>query len=331
MLCAVPALRALRAAAPHAHVTLLGLAQTRPLAARFTDYIDEFLAFPGYPGLTDDVPDNQELAAFLSDVDGRFDIALQMHGSGVISNPVAMLLGAAQTAGFYLPGHYCPDDARFLPWIDEESEVCRLLRLLAFLGIAARGNALEFPVQEADRAAFAPIATRWQLRPHEYVCVHPGARDAARRWSPERFAAVADTLAGWGLRVVLTGTAAEQPVTQAVAQAMRAPAVDLAGQTGLGALALLLRGARLLVSNDTGVSHLAAALGLPSVIIFLHTDPRRWAPLDRQRHRVVGRRHLEDAATRNCGAAAVAPEAVSVGQVLAQAEHLLFEEPSYAA
>ena len=65
---------------------------------------------------------------------------------------------------------------------------------------------------------------------------------------------------------------------------MRGPAMHAACDVSIGALAALLARARLLVSNDTGVAHVAAGLRLPSVTVFLATDPRRWAPLDRRRH-----------------------------------------------
>jgi ADP-heptose:LPS heptosyltransferase len=68
---------------------------------------------------------------------------------------------------------------------------------------------------------------------------------------------------------------------------MRAPAVDLAGRTSLGALGALIDGAGVVVCNDTGVSHVTAALGTPSVVVASGSDVRRWAPLDQSRHRVV--------------------------------------------
>lgn len=285
LLCLVPALRALRAARPNARVTLIGLPQTRWFVARFARYVDGLIPFPGWPGLAEQPVEPRRTAAFLAAVQRvGFDLALQVHGSGEITNPLVMLLGARRAAGFYRPGGYCPDPASFIPVPAQTPEPLHHLRLLAHLGIPARDAALEFPISEGERDEAREIAARYGLRPGAYACIHPGASVPARRWPVERFAAVADALAARGLRIVLTGSAAEVAVTRDLARAMRHPAVDLAGQTGLGPLAALLATARLQVANDTGVSHLAAAVRLPSVVISF-SDPARWAPLDRRRHR----------------------------------------------
>jgi ADP-heptose:LPS heptosyltransferase len=136
---------------------------------------------------------------------------------------------------------------------------------------------------------------------------------------PERFAAVADRLADNGYTVVLTGTADEADVVAQVEAAMTAPAVNLAGRTDLWSLGALIECAQLLVSNDTGVSHIAAALRTRSVVVSSGADVARWAPLDHDLHRVVWR----DVPCRPCGHA-VCPTGhecaalVSVEDVLAE-------------
>lgn len=288
LLCAVPALRSFRAAFPDAEIVLVGLAWATAFVQRFRRYLDGLLELPGFPGLLEVPPRLSELPAFLARAQElRFDLAVQLHGSGTITNPLTVLLGARRNAGFYVPGEFCPDEALFVPYPAEGHEIRRLLRLPEVHGLPLLGEELEFPLLAEDEEELAALPAARELASGEYACVHAGARFSHRRWPPERFAAVGDHLAERGLRVVLTGSQAEAGLTARAAAAMKAPALDLAGKTSLGSLAALLAGARLLVCNDTGVSHLAAALRVPSVVVIMTSDPSRWAPLDRRRHRVV--------------------------------------------
>lgn len=287
-LCVVPALRSLRIALPHAEIVWVGLPKTRALVEHFSHYLDGILEFPGYPGLPEQEPQLQQIPAFFTNAQNqRFDLAIQMHGSGILTNSLTVLLGAQLNAGFFLQNYYCPDPDRFLPYLSHESEVRRYLRLLDFLGMPTQGEELEFPLDVLDEQAIAIKATH-NLHLDKYVCIHPGASVMDRCWQPECFAVVADNIAKRGLQVVLTGSVEELPLTQAVARAMKAESINLAGCTSLGTLAVLLKGARSLVCNDTGISHLADALQVPSVVIFTSSDVNRWAPLDRVLHRVVG-------------------------------------------
>jgi ADP-heptose:LPS heptosyltransferase len=296
-LCAVPALRALRAAHPDAEVTLIGLPATANVVERFARYVDRLVPFPGFPGLPEVPFDPVRTVAFLGEAQRQpFDLAIQMHGSGTASNPFIALLGARRTAGLFLPGLPAPDPELFAPYRADAPEPLRHLALMQFLGFPTDDGRPEFTLSPDDETAWQELAERHGLVAGEYACVHAGAAEERRRWPAERFAAVADALAARGLRIVLTGSGAETGVTAAVAAAMRADAVDLAGATALGPLAALLAHATVTVTNDTGTSHLAAALGAPSVVIFTASDPRRWAPLDRARHVPLGDPGSEDGA-----------------------------------
>ena len=286
MLCAVPALRALRQACPQAHISLIGLASARPFAARFHHLVDELVELPGFPGLTPAF-DAQACAEFFDRMQQRdFDLAVQMHGSGLVSNPAAELLGARRTAGFYVPGQYCPDPGAFIPY-PSGHEILRNLRLVNSLGIPANDSRLEFPLDEQDHLELRNLTGGHGQLPYRYIAIHPGARVGARRWSPMSFAEVARTLASEGYSIVFTGSAGEAPLAEEIGRAAGIEYRNLAGPCSMGALAAILQGARLLISNDTGVSHVASALGVPSVIVFTAAGPARWAPLDPGIHRAV--------------------------------------------
>ena len=94
---------------------------------------------------------------------------------------------------------------------------------------------------------------------------------------------------------------------------MTAAPLDLAGMTELGELAAVISALDLLVTNDTGVSHVAAATRTPSIILFGPTCPDRWAPLDRRRHQVIDATSYPSAPAD--GAAAL--QALAVDDVLA--------------
>lgn len=297
LLCSVPALRSLRQAYPQAHITWLGLPGTEWFAQRFAHLIDHFLPFPGFPGIPEGWQGPQTTVEFCQQMQGQaYDLTLQIHGSGSYINPFLTLLGGQHQAGFYLPGQYCSDPRYFLPYPQRGSEVDRLLDLMLFLGFPKVNQALEFPLTEVEYQAGLRLLDAHSLVPGQYVCLHPGASIQSRRWAIAGFIDVAQQLASQGHRIVLTGTAAERHLTTPIAAAINQPGtplpVNLAGRTCLGAMAVLLRHAALLVCNDTGISHLGAALKTPSIVVFSDSDIQRWAPRNTTRHRRIDSRQI---------------------------------------
>jgi ADP-heptose:LPS heptosyltransferase len=297
LLCAVPALRSLRRALPSAHIALLSLPWARDFVDRYPAYLDEFIEFPGFPGLPERQCEMAALPSFLQRMqEQKFDLTIQMHGSGGIVNALLAQFHAQADAGYCESVEDCPDSRRFLPYPHHLHEVHRHLKLVEFLGATPKSDDLEFPLRDRDYAELARIPEAARLRGGQYVCLHAGARFFTRRYPVPRLAEVGNYFAMQGYAVVLTGSPSERELTQSVAAAMRFPSINLAGATTLGAAAALVAGARIVITNDTGMSHLAAAAGVPSVVIVLSSDAARWAPLDKRLHPTI----LADAPCRPC-------------------------------
>jgi lipopolysaccharide heptosyltransferase II len=107
------------------------------------------------------------------------------------------------------------------------------------------------------------------------VGVFPGSNAVSRRWDPERFAGVAQGLAELGARVLVFGSAGEADLTRAVAGRS---GLDLGGRTDLPILAAALSGCDILVTNDSGPMHLAAAVGTPTLVVSGPADTKETAP-----------------------------------------------------
>jgi ADP-heptose:LPS heptosyltransferase len=300
LLCATPALRALRERFPAAEITLIGLPWARELVDRLSS-VDRLLAFPGYGGIPEVEYAPERTAAFLAEARAYgYDLAIQMHGDGGITNGFVAELGARQTLG-YRPGAEDPRLDMSLPYLPHEHEVLRWLRLIEKLQIVnckleialpefticnLQSTRIEFPLDEADYARADELLYVPSDAP--LVGLHPGSKLPSRRWPAQQFGALAEALIErYGARIVITGGASEWHIAAAVRRAMHHPALDLTGDTDLGTFAAAIARMDLLVTNDTGASHVAAASGTPSVAIFGPSRPHQWAPLDRELHRIV--------------------------------------------
>ncbi|HEU4973441.1 MAG TPA: glycosyltransferase family 9 protein [Baekduia sp.] len=208
-------------------------------------------------------------------------LLVNLHGRGPQSHAVALAARPRRLIAFAHPE--VPETAGMPAWRADEHEVARWCRLLAESGIPADPARLELPAPEL------PAELAWTAGA---TVVHPGAASAARRWPPERFAAVAAAEGRAGRTVVVTGGPAEHGIAaEVVDRAGLAERAVLAGRTDLAALAAVVAHAGRVVCGDTGVAHLATAFARPSVLLFGPTSPDEWGPLHASRgagrHRVL--------------------------------------------
>jgi len=125
-----------------------------------------------------------------------------------------------------------------------------------------------------------------------FLAVAPGSQAPARRWFPERFAALIDRVpaASWRA-VVLLGAPSDIPSADEVAAHARRPVINLCGKTGLALLGDVLRRARALVTNESGMMHVAWAVGTPTVVLAGPSEPRLTSPFG-ARSRVLQHREV---------------------------------------
>jgi ADP-heptose:LPS heptosyltransferase len=249
LLTALPALRAVRDAFPrHRHV-LITPAPLAPLA-RHSGTIDDVMPIDGLHALPE--------------LDGPVDVAVNLHGRGPQSHrmlraarPRRLIAFANAAAGVDGPA-----------WREEEHEVERWCRLLTEFGVPCSRERLDLAVPPVFATSAAAEAT----------LIHPGAASAARRWPPDRFAAVARAETRAGREVVVTAGPGEEALAGAVAAFAGLSETNVVtGMDVLGLAATVARAGRV-VCGDTGVAHMATAFGVPSVVLFGPEPPARWGP-----------------------------------------------------
>jgi len=151
------------------------------------------------------------------------------------------------------------------------------------VGIEVSAPRLAFYPTEADRRHVAEMLRAVPQVPliviHPAGGSNPGMVLSAKRWPPQRFAALADRLIEERCtQVFLVGGPDDKPIAAAIKEGMRQQPWDLTGQLTLGQLGALLERCDLFIGHDTGAMHLAVAAGAPVVAIFGPSDPRMYGP-----------------------------------------------------
>lgn len=283
VLMTTPAMHAARAADPDRRITLL-TSPSGAEAARLSPDVDEVLVYDApwvksTPPRADSRPDHawvRRLAA------RRFDAAVIFTVYSQNPLPAAML---TYLAGIPRRLAHCRENPYQLltDWVEEPEpgstlrhEVRRQLDLVGEVGWRADDERLRLAVPPAAQQRVAARLDALGLggsRP--WAVVHSGASAPSRRYAAQRYATVVRELVrrhGW--RVVMTGGADERERVERIAAAAGVPVISLAGSLDLAELAALLARAPLLISNNTGPVHVAAAVGTPVVDLYALTNPQ---------------------------------------------------------
>ena len=279
-----PAIRALKDSGRDRTITLL----TSPRGAEvapFVPEIDDVIEYnaPWMPGeLRTSGAGDLDVAAELRR--RRFDAAVIFTVYSQNPLPAAFLCHLAEIP---LRLAHCRENPYSLltDWVAEPEphnlirhEVQRQLDLVATVGCRTGDERLSFRVPADAVSGARGLLAGFGIdagRDRNWLVVHPGASAPSRRYPPESFAAVASRLArDLGYGVVFTGTQQEVPLVEQIRSAMGAPSHSVAGRVSLGELAGVLSLAPVLVTNNTGPVHIAAALGTPVVDLYALTNPQ---------------------------------------------------------
>ena len=215
--------------------------------------------------------------------------------------------------------------------IREVYQIDYYLEMVKALGCQSDGREILLkPGPDDDAAAGHVLQSLGLIDTPLMIGMAPGATyGPAKKWFPERFAAVAEKLIdGFGARVFLFGSNSDKASTDAVQQHTRRPLVDLAGKTNLKETIALMARCRLFISNDSGLMHVASALGIPTIAIFGSTNPVTTGPAGNKSvivHRDVA---CSPCLKETCPTDFRCMDLITVDDVYETARQILTENPS---
>ncbi len=295
MLFATPAFHLLRATLPDAHLTLLAGPWSQAVVARNPD-LDEVLPcrFPGFERR----PKASLIAPYRLLFDtarglaGRFDAALILRFDHWWGAWLAAAAGIPRRIGYDRP-ETRPFLTEALPYRPDRHEVEQnvtvVQALAAGAAVADRPVALRFVIgDDARRWAADWLAAHAATAARPLIAIHPGAGAAVKQWPTAAWAAVAGRLSETcRAQIVLTGSAAEQPLARDIAARLACPVLDAAGQTDLEQLAALFERCALVLGSDSGPLHLAVAVGTATVHLYGPASTVKFGPWGEPERHIV--------------------------------------------
>jgi lipopolysaccharide heptosyltransferase II len=282
LLMCTPAMRAVRESVPGRSLTLLA-SPGAALAVPFIPEIDRVIEYeaPWMKGsAAHDAQADMAFAARLAD--HQFEAAIIFTSFSQSPLPAALLCYLA-----HIPlrlAHCRENPYRLLTdWIPETEpdrvirhEVRRQLDLAGHIGCHTRATRLSFAVREPDLDTVSQRLADAGVDPNRrWILMHPGASAPSRRYPRHHWAEVIRQLAArLDCPIVLTGGANEVELVDEIREACGIAVHSLAGQLDLGQMGAALKLATLVVSNNTGPAHIAAAVGTPLVDLYAMTNPQ---------------------------------------------------------
>jgi len=282
---ALPALSALRRSLPDAKISWLIRPEFAPLLENHPALTEAILFDRRFLGKAWYNPCALEalLSLILRLRRSKFDVVIDLQGLFRTAS-LAWLCGCRKRFGmaesrefahvFYT--HKIPYDHDCIHLVDY------YLKIVQSTGACDIAVQFELSIDPVAADSINELLTSHSINPDNYAVFVAGSAHGDKCWPIERFAALADKISSdFGLSIIATGTDSEKDTVEKLKNLANAPIANFAGVTGLNELIALLSNAKLVVSNDTGPGHIAAALQVPLVLIFGRSNPARVAPYGR--------------------------------------------------
>ncbi len=277
---AMPTLVALRRGFPDAYIAWMVDSRFREIVEGH-DCLDEVIPVPRYPGHPSLRFVQETIQSIRVLRERKFDITIDLHGL-LKSSALCLLSGAPRRIGF-------DDERREFNWLctnerapgnSSRHAVDRYLMMAEYLNCPTRPVEFHLPIAEASQKWADQFIKENRLTDDQpLVGLNLGARQPHRRWPPQYFAQLAETLYhDEQAHCVLLGAPEDRNIAELVRQQLTVPVIDAVGQTTLGQLPALIRRCDVVVSADSGPMHIAVAAGVPTVALFGPSFPHLTGP-----------------------------------------------------